>query len=209
MRWGATLLLMSGVVARWGVGAGVQGPPPQAEELDDRVVRKTSQAPSLCAGRTACAEVATFAATVTGFETTVQEGAELVTATVRFQNKTNRPLLLGYVHASGIATDDRGRRYLASGEKSVGGIGVIGAGDLDPGFVLQPGATGAVRFEFVSDLAGRQVLGGVFEIDLTVREIEQVAAGRFRLGREHDLRFRTLGTARSAVPTPPAQSGRN
>ena len=48
--------------------------------------------------RRACAEVASFAAAITDFRASqYDQNTKAVSATVRFVNKTNRPLILGYV----------------------------------------------------------------------------------------------------------------
>lgn len=115
-------------------------------------------------------------------------------ATVRFQNKANRPLVLGYVQESGIITDDQGNRYVVYGNGSVRGIGEISRSTFDPKFVLQPGESSDARFEFVwRPSSANQIIGTAFQIDLAIREIDPVTGNQFRLGREHALHFRGLG----------------
>ena len=64
-----------------------------------------------CGTQPLCYETADFTATVANFRTSVTaQGYKLIDTTIRFQNKTNQPLLLGYVNNSGMATDDRGNR---------------------------------------------------------------------------------------------------
>ena len=65
--------------------------------------------PSACAGIPNCAEVPSFVAVVTDFR--VSKGGaylrdRILTATVRFTNKTDRTLVLGYVQNSGVVLDD-------------------------------------------------------------------------------------------------------
>lgn len=148
-----------------------------------------------CARRPDCAEVTAFVAGVTDFRTSqVDRGTRLVTATVHFRNKTNRPLVLGYVGGSGIVTDDEGNRYVAYGADAVRGIGTIASNTFDPKFALQPGEASDARFEFTLRLASaNQILGTRYAVELAVREIDPVAGGQFRLGREHALRFRGFG----------------
>jgi hypothetical protein len=147
-----------------------------------------------CQRRTDCADVPTFTASVTDFRTSQQDrGTRLVTTTVRFQNKTNRPLILGYVQNSGIATDDQGNRFVVYGAQAVRGIGEI-ANTFDPKFVLQPGEASDARFEYVFRMPNTNtILGTKYDVELAVREINPVAGNQFRLGREHAIQFRGFG----------------
>lgn len=74
-------------------------------------VEAAGQATNPCAGQAACIEVPAFVATVTDFRPGTVGAARMVSATIRFTNKTARALVVGYVDASGVATDDRGNRY--------------------------------------------------------------------------------------------------
>jgi hypothetical protein len=117
----------------------------------------------------------------------------MVTTTVRFQNKTTRPLILGYVQNSGIATDDQGNRFVVYGAQAVRGIGEI-ASTFDPKFVLQPGEASDARFEYVFRMPNANtILGTKYDVELAVREINTVAGNQFRLGREHAIQFRGFG----------------
>ncbi|MDB4892934.1 MAG: hypothetical protein JWL61_4789 [Gemmatimonadetes bacterium] len=147
-----------------------------------------------CQRRTDCADVTTFTASVTDFRTSQQDrGTRLVTTTVRFQNKTTRPLILGYVQNSGIATDDQGNRFVVFGAQAVRGIGEI-ANTFDPKFVLQPGEASDARFEYVFRMpSASTILGTKYDVELAVREINPVAGNQFRLGREHAIQFRGFG----------------
>ena len=79
------------------------------------------------ASAAACMETGGFAATVTNFRTSTQGRNRVVSATVRFDNRTNKPLALGYVCAGrrGIALDDLGNRYAVAGANSVRAIGEV------------------------------------------------------------------------------------
>jgi hypothetical protein len=147
-----------------------------------------------CQRRTDCADVTTFTASVTDFRTSQQDrGTRMVTTTVRFQNKTTRPLILGYVQNSGIATDDQGNRFVVYGAQAVRGIGEI-ASTFDPKFVLQPGEASDARFEYVFRMPNANtILGTKYDVELAVREINPVAGNQFRLGREHAIQFRGFG----------------
>jgi hypothetical protein len=153
-----------------------------------------------CAGNTHCDEVSSFVATVTDFRTSVSGRYRLVATTIRFQNKLNRPLILGYVPRSGIATDDRGNRY-ESNDGGVRGIGLISNGALDVKFVLQPGESSDARFEFGWQ-PGREIYGSAFQVELAIREIDPVASHQYTLGKEHALRFTGFGTGSAVVAAP-------
>lgn len=152
-----------------------------------------AQTSAACQGRPTCAEVQSFTANVNDFRMSQGDrNTHLMTITVRFQNKTTRPLILGYVRGSGVGTDDQGNRYEVAGANSVRGIGEISS-SFDPKFVLQPGEWSDARFELVYQSPAGRILGTRYEIDLTVRQIDPLAAGQFRLGREHALHFRGFG----------------
>jgi hypothetical protein len=153
-----------------------------------------------CAGNTHCDEVSSFVATVTDFRTSVSGRYRLVATTIRFQNKLNRPLILGYVPRSGIATDDRGNRY-ESNDGGVRGIGLISNAALDVKFVLQPGESSDARFEFGWQ-PGREIYGSAFQVELAIREIDPVAAHQYTLGKEHALRFTGFGTGAAVAAAP-------
>jgi hypothetical protein len=167
----------------------------------------TSLAPAQgveCAGKPSCEEVSSFVATVTDFRTSVSGRYRIVATTIRFRNKLNRPIVLGYVPRSGIATDDRGNRY-ESNDAGVRGIGLISNGALDVKFVLQPGESSDARFEFGWQ-PGHEIYGSSYQVELAIREIDQVAPHQYTLGKEHALRFSGFGTppAVAAAPAPAA-----
>lgn len=162
-------------------------------------------APDLCGGQANCADTLSFAATITDFRTSAAGATRMLGATVRFQNKLNRPLILGFASDSGVAIDDQGNRYVVYGNNSVRGIGMIAGNSVDPKFILQPGESSDGRFEYLWRPNSGAIIGTSFELELTIREINPVAANQFRLGREHALRFRGLGNAPvSAAPAGPA-----
>lgn len=152
-----------------------------------------------------CAEVSTFVATLNDFRTSVHGNNRRVTATLSFHNKTDRPLILGYVNDSGVAIDEHGNRYTVknAGSGAVRGIGEIARNTFDPKFTLQPGERSDARFE-LNWYAGKNIAGVAFELDLAIREIDTAAGDQYRLGREHALHFQSLrdgAGARNAPPT--------
>jgi hypothetical protein len=152
-----------------------------------------------CAGQTGCIEVASFIATVTGFRPSVQGSGHTVALTLQFRNKSPRPLVVGYLENTGVATDDRGNRYtIASGE--VGGIGVVSNNSFDPRFVLQPGEAGEVNLQFVSAGAGGTA-GTSWNIEIGIREIDKLSEKQYRLGKTHLLQFRGYRGGGGPPPT--------
>jgi hypothetical protein len=152
---------------------------------------------SVCGGDSSCTEVSAFAMSVVEFRATLQGNWKVLTTTLRFRNKLNRPLALGYVVGSGGATDDRGNRYIVK-DGDIRGIGVISQ-QPDAKFVMAPGDTGDARFTLV--WGGQGIYGSTFDLDLTVREIVQVGNGQTTLGPEYPLQIVGLvDGARSAGP---------
>ena len=151
-------------------------------------------APAKCPAKAQCVETRSFVATVTGFRASKQGANRVLTATVRFENKTGKPLTLGYVSESGVALDDLGNRYTVPGANAVRAIGQISGGNFDPKFTLQPGEGADARFELSWD-PGKSKAGDSYELDLAIREITATTADNFRLGQEHALHFASLGQA--------------
>jgi len=170
--------------------------------------RLRAQGTSPCGGDASCAAVASFVARVTDFRNSTSGRTRIVTTTVRFRNRTNRALTLGYVQNSGIVTDDQGNRYVVYGADAVRGIGVITSNVFDPKFTLQPGESSDARFEFVWSPSRNEIFGTRFEVELSVREIDPLVGGQFRLGKEHALHFGGFSdaTIAAAAPTAAAQS---
>lgn len=157
---------------------------------------------SLCGGNVRCAEVTPFAATITDFRTSTAGSDRIVSITVRLQNKTANPLILGYLQGSGLILDDQGNRYGIYGNNGIRGIGQITGTTFDPKFVLQPGEASDARFEFGwRPAAANQIYGTVYDLDLALREIDPVTGNQYRLGKEHALKIRRLAPAGPAVAT--------
>ena len=157
-------------------------------------------APKGCPGAGSCVETRAFLATVTNFRTSTQGRSRVVTATVRFENRTDKPLTLGYVRDSGIALDDLGNRYAVPGANAVRSIGEVSGATFDPKFTLQPGEGRDARFELTWE-PGKEPVGASFELDLAVREITPTTADQYRLGQEHSVHFASL-TQSTAKPAP-------
>jgi hypothetical protein len=157
-------------------------------------------APPVCGNQPFCTEDSGFAATITDFRAILQNtNTKTLTARMSFRNKLNRPLILGYVSNSAVATDDQNNRYSLSGQRAVQGMGQISGNSLDPKFILQPGESSDARFEFVWNSSGREIFGLTFQMDLAIREIELLPGNQFRLGREHAIHFSGLGNRGAAA----------
>ena len=73
-----------------------------------------AQAPTICGNQPLCFEASDFAATITDFRTSLTGGYHLMDVTIRFTNKTNGLLIMGYANGSGTATDDRATHAAAT-----------------------------------------------------------------------------------------------
>jgi hypothetical protein len=158
-----------------------------------------AQAVGACAGVAGCAQVRNFVATVSDMRFSMAGPVRVVTATLRFENRSTKPLILGYVQNSGVATDDRGNRYALNGASAVRGIGQIASSTFDPKFVLQPGESSDARFEFTWRPDSHVIYGTAYDLELAIREINPVTATQLRLGSEFALHFASL--------TPPFAAG--
>lgn len=168
---------------------------------------------SACADANLCSETTTFVATLSNFRTSSTHGGanRVVSATLTIQNKTDRPLVLGYVSDSGVALDEHGNRYTVTSSSDIRGIGEIKRNTFDPKFTLQPGERSDARIDLRWH-AGRAIAGVTFELELALREIDEVTGNQHRLGREHALRFSGLtdgassNVAASSAPSHPTSS---
>ncbi|GAB1343019.1 hypothetical protein [Gemmatimonas sp.] len=125
---------------------------------------------------------------------------------LRFVNRSAAPLTLGYVDGSGQLVDDQGNRWTVFGSQGVRGIGRIGSA-INASFELQPGEAGEASFELRFMGGAGAIRGTRFTPTLAIREIEKLASGQVRLGREYVLRFGAVSdgmttTAPAAAPTP-------
>lgn len=145
-----------------------------------------------CAAGTACTDTPAFTATVTNLRESTQGTQRVLTATVRFENKTAKPLTLGYVSESAVALDEQGNRYVVPGAGGVRAIGVIEGTNFDPKFTLAPKQAADTRFELMLE-PGKTAAGKSYELDLAIREIVAGSAGQQKLGTEHALHFASIG----------------
>lgn len=153
----------------------------------------TASAAGACAGRPACTETRSFVAEVTNFRTSRDGKNRVASATVRFQNRTKKPLTLGYVAQSGVALDELGNRYVVAGPGAVRALGEVSGAAIDRKFTLEPGESGDARLEFTWD-PGKAKAGEKFDVEFAVREIAASGTDAPTLGAEHALFFAGVGT---------------
>lgn len=159
---------------------------------------KTAAAPSeqqpnntgACGGQPLCVENSEFTATVTSFRTSAVGTSRIINVSVRFQNRTAQPLVLGYVASSGMTTDERGNRYIVYGPNGFRGIGLVYGNTFDPRLTLRPAGSGDAQFEMHLQ-ATPQNAGLTFTVDLTIDEIN-TNGGQHSLGGEFPLHFEGL-----------------
>ena len=145
-----------------------------------------------CGNQPLCYEASDFTATITSFRTsTTTSNVKVIDTTIRFQNKTNQQLVLGYVINSGIATDDRGNRLVVGGPNGTHGIGLVAGTNFEPKFVLRPGGYGDATFELLAQ-GWPKVVGFTHALDMTIDEINSYEGNQHTLGGEFPLHFQGL-----------------
>jgi hypothetical protein len=154
-------------------------------------MRASAQTPtSACGGQPLCVETSDFTATVTSFRTSFVGSSRIINVSVRFQNRTMQPLVLGYVANSGITTDERGNRYIVYGGNGFRGIGLVYGNTFDARLTLRPAGSGDAQFEMHLQ-ATPQNAGQTFSVDLTIDEIN-TTGNQPALGGEFPLHFEGL-----------------
>ncbi|HEU5402398.1 MAG TPA: hypothetical protein VFU86_13625 [Terriglobales bacterium] len=153
-----------------------------------------AQAPAgACGSQPYCVETNDFVATITSFRTSATtSNVKIIDTTIRFQNKTNQQLILGYAINSGMATDDQGNRLAVAGPNGFRGIGLVVAGtNFDPKFVIHPGGYGDAQFELIAQ-GWPKIVGFTHQFDLTVNEINSYEGNQHTIGGEFPLHFQGL-----------------
>lgn len=145
----------------------------------------------------ACVAERQFTVRVTDLRSSSSGPVRYLTLALQVRNTSAAPLALAYEFGTGLVTDDQGNRYDMAAEPR--GIGQIAGRSVDAAFQLQPGESGDVRFEFRWN--GQDKLHGtVYEVRMALRELQPVAGGQVRLGKEFALQFRGLRDSREAPP---------
>jgi hypothetical protein len=150
-----------------------------------------------CADAGLCIENARFSATLTDFRSVRgSSNNRPLSATIRFRNRSDQPLILGYVDGSASVLDDQGNPYrMQSARVGLRGLGVITRQQFDPKFRLAPGEIADAKIDVNAFIGG--IVGTVYDFEFAVREIESVPGNQFRLGRETLIRYAGL---RSGLP---------
>jgi hypothetical protein len=204
------LALLAGLGGAQFVAA--QAAPQQAPAAAPAAAPAPQQAQPACANSPLCYEGNDFAATITSFRTSAQGAFKVIDVVMRFQNKTSAPVILGYVVSSGIATDDRGNRYIVWGQNGYRGIGLVNnANNFDPRFSLRAGGFADAQFELMW-APGQTVYGLTFQLDMTVDEINTVEGNQHTMGGEFPLHFQGLtngagGTSPTVTSLIPGANG--
>jgi hypothetical protein len=147
---------------------------------------------SACGNQPMCYDSPDFAVAVVDFRMSMASGYKLMDATLRFVNKTNQPLILGYLDGSAVALDDQGNRYAPYANRGLAGIGLVNGNSADPKFVLQPGGAGDARWELLWRPGAQDPIGSAFDLSMTIREVNTLVGGQHALGGEIPLRFQGL-----------------
>jgi len=163
-------------------------------------------AQGMCPGEPLCRQVPKFTATITEFRVSPNTlGNRPIQVAVRFTNRTDQPLILGYVDGSAVAFDDRGNKYELQNTSKLTGIGRVERHRFDPKFTLGPGESADARMEINFFVNRNVVVGTGFDLEMSVREIDPLPGHQFRLGREHALSWQHL--ASGAGGRAPAAAG--
>jgi len=160
---------------------------------------------SACSNLTFCYDTADFTATITQFRTSTDgSGNKIVDAIVHFKNKTSQVLSLGYADGSADGMDDHGNRFELN-KNGVRGMGIVTGTTPDAKFVLQPNGAGDARFELLWNQKD-QIAGATYELDLSIREMNQGDDKKWALGNETLLHYDGLANG-SASAAPAASEG--
>jgi hypothetical protein len=163
--------------------------------------------PSACGNQPMCYDAQDFAVAVVDFRMSVSNGFKIMDATLRFVNKTNQPLILGYLDGSAVALDDQGNRYAPYGNRGLAGIGVVSGNSGDAKFVLQPAGAGDARWELLWRPGPQDPVGSTFALDMTIRELNTLTGGAHTLGAEVPLRFQSLANGMTGAAGAAAIAG--
>jgi hypothetical protein len=152
-----------------------------------------------CGSQPFCVETNDFVATITSFRSSLTtSNVKIIDTSIRFQNKTNQQLILGYAISSGIATDDQGNRLVVGGPNGFRGIGYVNGSNLDPKFVVRPGGYADAQFELLAQ-GWPKIVGFTHQLDLTVNEINSFQGNQHTVGGEFPLHFQGLANGSAAA----------
>jgi hypothetical protein len=133
-----------------------------------------------------------------------------VRITLAIRNTSAQPLILGYKHGSHVLVDDRGNRYdyFSNSPQRVSGIGIVQRDSADSQFTLAPGQLRSATFDSVIQYSPRRiVLGGTYNFDLVLVQLEPLSPTQVRSAREFALNYTQLTQATAGAPTPLGAAG--
>ncbi len=147
-----------------------------------------------CSGKQHCHAAGPFAAEVTSVTSSKSGGYYVVRATLRFTNRSDRPVLLGYRARSGSAIDEVGNRYANDGNERnrVTGIGYVTSKSADSQLILKPGQSRSASFESSLWVYRGTRLGTVWSYDLTIDVLEILPSRQVRSVQEYVIGFKGL-----------------
>jgi len=200
MKTSRQVLLISFAVMFFAVVSKAQAPIQQVQAPQAAPAQAQMQPQSACGSQPLCTDTPDFTATITDFRLTAQNGIKIIDVVIRFQNKTNDALILGYVNGSEMAMDDQGNRYGPNPwGNAFSGIGVVNGNSMDPKFAMRAGSWGDARFELVWRPGPQDPIGSNFELAMSIREITTMPGGQHGLGGEFPLDFRGLANGVAGV----------
>jgi hypothetical protein len=172
---------------------------PAAPDAQAAAAQAPAAPPQICGNTAYCYETNDFAATITSFRVTTDAyKRQILDLSVRFQNKTNQQLVLGYVNGSGAASDDRGNRLAPYGPNAYRGLGLVAGNNFDPKFTVRPAGFGDAQFELFPQ-GWPQVVGFTYTLDLSIAEINTFEGNQHTLGEEFPLHFQGLRNGSAGI----------
>jgi hypothetical protein len=180
--------------------------------------------PDACGGKAGCYDAGPFVAEIVNTVATREQSARpwhTVRLNVRFRNKTNEPIILGYMTGTAVLIDDLGNRYVPSAApEDAKGIGKVAAKSADPQFVLRPGEARNATFGQARVMRGTPnagIVGTKYTFDMSIGQLEVLYNGQqIRTVREHSLSFPSFtvggapaGAATQATPAGTTDTGEN
>ena len=170
-----------------------------------------------CAGRQRCYDAGLFIAEIANASSSFVNRSgrwHVVALNVRFTNRTNEPINLGYMVGSAVMLDNFGNRYVISAAPDdVKGMGKVTGAAADPQFVLRPGESRAATFGQARITQANQPIGTAYAFDVSIAHLQVLYNGQqVRTVREYTMTFPDFGlnapgAATSSVPNPQTIKG--
>jgi hypothetical protein len=159
----------------------------------------------VCAARAGCWDSNEIRVTATSVRASRQGARQYVSATLRFVNKTARPMALAHLHNSLSMTDNRGNRYDQHGP--VRGLPPFSGVNTRADFLLPPGGSREATVEFQVYLGNQHLAGDQFTLAVAVKEMTPVNRDQVEVGVEHAVALSGLVDGQTDMSALPAGSG--